>query len=182
MRTVVFGSAVAMTAFAVSLSVFVWSGATAGSQGAAMATTGMEFASEADICSMTVDEGMDHSHSMLAVAEGAVAPTVSHLVFPDEKDGYNIQILTQNFTFTPASINGAVVQNEGHAHLYVNGEKITRVYGSWVHLPSSALVPGANAVSITLNANDHSEWAVDGEAVASTVIVHVAQAQDAGDM
>lgn len=98
-------------------------------------------------------------------------PSVTHLVFPDAMDGFNIQILTENFTFTPSAINGEVMQNEGHAHLYVNGEKIQRVYGNWVHLPSSLLVSGANAVTITLNANDHSEWAVNGAALASTVIV-----------
>ena len=76
-----------------------------------------------------------------------------------------------NFTFTPSAINKDPVDNEGHAHLYINGEKITRVYGNWVHIPSSLLVTGPNAVSVTLNGNDHSEWARDGKSISSTVIV-----------
>lgn len=121
-------------------------------------------------------DGMAHDHPLLNVPTDAPIPTVTHLVFPDAMDGYNFQIITQNFTFTPAAINSTPVANEGHAHLYVNGQKISRIYGNWVHLPASLLVDGPNAVSITLNANDHSEWAVDGAAISSTVIVIKPQA------
>ncbi|WP_145996755.1 hypothetical protein [Monaibacterium marinum] len=118
----------------------------------------------------THDHSM-HDHPMREVTSGLPVPAVTHLVFPDAMDGYNVQILPRNFEFTPAAINRAVQDNQGHAHLYINGVKIQRVYSNWFHLPSSLLQPGVNLVSITLNANDHSEWAQDGTAISSTVRV-----------
>ncbi len=110
-----------------------------------------------------------HQHPLREVAENLPTPAVNHLMFPDVMGGYNVQIMTRNFTFTPAKINQAVEQNSGHAHIYVNGVKYARVYSNWFHLPSSALTLGDNLIKVTLNGNDHSEWAKDGEAISSTV-------------
>lgn len=132
----------------------------------------MASAEGADMANMDMsDMGAMHDHPLREVAADTVAPTITHLVFPDAMDGYNVQILADNFTFTPASINREVVEGEGHAHVYVNGVKIARVYGNWYHLPSALFEPGVNIVSVSLNANDHSEWAVEGEPIASTVRV-----------
>lgn len=117
-------------------------------------------------------EGVEHVHPALPVDPALPIPSLTHLVFPDAMDGYNVQILARNFTFTPAAINRDVVPNEGHAHIYINGVKITRVYGNWHHLPSALFAPGVNAMTVTLNANDHSTWAdPGGELIASTVAV-----------
>lgn len=116
----------------------------------------------------------EHSHPPREVAPDRPVPSVTHLMFPDVMDGYNVQILPVNFAFTPADINRAVQDNEGHAHIYVNGVKIGRVYAPWVHLPAKLLRPGLNEVTVTLNANDHSEWALDGVPISSTVKVKVA--------
>lgn len=124
-----------------------------------------------DMTAMGAEQG-EHDHPVLPVDPALPIPSLTHLVFPDAMDGYNVQILSRNFTFTPASINRESVANEGHAHIYVNGAKIARVYGNWYHLPASYLKPGVNAVTVTLNANDHSTWAMpEGELIASTVAV-----------
>ncbi len=112
-----------------------------------------------------------HQHTPREVSADVLSPSVNHLMFPDMMDGYNIQILTNNFTFTPANINRAPVDNEGHAHIYVNGIKIARVYGNWYHLSGALLQPGENDIRVTLNANDHGEWTVDGIPVSSVVRV-----------
>lgn len=114
---------------------------------------------------------MAHEHLPQEVSPELPVPSVTHLVFPDAMDGYNVQILAKNFTFTPAAINRDVVFNEGHAHLYVNGNKVARVYDSWHHLPSSLLRNGVNLVTVTLNANDHGEWSIGADPIASTVRV-----------
>jgi hypothetical protein len=115
-------------------------------------------------------ENTEHDHPARQVDPDLPIPSLTHLAFPDAMDGYNIQILAKNFTFTPAAINREVVPNEGHAHIYINGVKISRVYGNWYHLPSSLFSPGVNALTVTLNANDHSTWATpDGDLIASTV-------------
>jgi hypothetical protein len=122
-------------------------------------------------CANMSDMAAMHQHPLRPVSPNLPVPTISHLVFPDMMDGYNIQIMTENYEFTPAAINREAVANEGHAHIYVNGTKISRVYSNWFHLPSSYLQPGANLITVTLNANDHSEWAIGDTQIASTVRV-----------
>ncbi len=117
-----------------------------------------------------------HQHPPREVSPELPMPSVNHLMFPDMMDGFNIQILTSNFSFTPAAINRAPVDNEGHAHIYVNGVKIARVYSDWYHLPGTILKMGDNEVRVTLNANDHSEWTVDGVPVSSVVRVQISAA------
>lgn len=112
-----------------------------------------------------------HAHEMVAVADGSPVPTVAIEAIADSKDGYNLAIRTENFTFSPADVGGESVANEGHAHLYVNSTKVARVYSNWYHLEADALQAGENTVRVTLNTNDHGEWAVDGEAVADAITV-----------
>ena len=55
------------------------------------------------------------------------------------------------------------VPGTGHAHLYLNGLKLGRLY-----VPSArigALPPGDHMVRVTLNANDHRAYVVDGDPV-----------------
>ena len=126
-------------------------------------------AKEMDVDMSTM--GIDHQHPARPVSSDLPIPTVTHLMFPDAMDGYNVQILTRNFTFTPASINRTPAANEGHSHIYVNETKIARVYGVWYHLPANFFHSGENQVRVTLNANDHSTWTVEGDVIASTVSV-----------
>lgn len=182
MRNLVYGAVVTLLAFVCSMVVLSWRGTNTEPEAAqAAVSAAFDAAQKQSICSAEnltgadmpakMDAGMSHTHPLREVATELPVPTITHLVFPDEMDGYNVQILTQNFTFTPSAINKDVVANEGHAHLYINGEKIFRVYGDWLHIPSNLLVEGANAVSVTLNANDHSGWAKDGIPIGSTVMV-----------
>ncbi|WP_424934118.1 hypothetical protein [Amaricoccus macauensis] len=112
-----------------------------------------------------------HQHPPREISPDLPEPGLTHLMFPDAMDGYSIQILPRNFTFTPAGINRVPVFNEGHAHVYVNGAKVARVYAPWFHLPGAALRPGRNEVTVTLNANDHGEWSRNGVPISSTVQV-----------
>ena len=50
-------------------------------------------------------------------------PSVDIKVIKDAKSGYNIQLVTKNFKFTPEKVNKENVMNEGHAHIYINGNK-----------------------------------------------------------
>lgn len=171
MRHVLYAGAVALGSFGLSLAVLESQWLRAQTAPDPVSGVSYETALMQDVCSAEMANSATHTHTLLEIADGTPVPTITHLVFPDDKDGYNIQILTENFTFSPSMINREPAENEGHAHLYVNGQKVQRVYGHWVHLPSDALVPGANAVRVTLNANDHSEWAFQGVAISSTVIV-----------
>ena len=91
----------------------------------------------------------------------------------EESGGANLRIATTGFSFAPENVNDEHVAGEGHAHVYVDGEKLGRVYGEWYHL--DALEPGAREITVSLNANTHAEYARDGQPVASTVVVDVAE-------
>lgn len=111
-----------------------------------------------------------HDHSaMQSVASGPTAPTLQLRVLKDPDTGWNLHILTENFTFTAENAGQAHVDGQGHAHLYVNGEKRARVYGNWVHL--AQLPRGEVEVSVSLNTNDHQALAVDHVPLVDTVLI-----------
>lgn len=104
------------------------------------------------------NHAMMHDAPLGALAENA--PEISIMVMPDPMAGHNLHVMTKNFTFSPEHASGVHVAGEGHAHVYVNGEKLGRLYGAWFHL--DALPKGEVEVKVTLNANDHSPLAVGG--------------------
>jgi hypothetical protein len=109
-------------------------------------------------------------HKMFVVTEDK-APSVSLSVTEDEKSGWNVRIDTQRFTFAPQSVNGENSIGEGHAHLYIDGEKIARLYGPNFHYDGS--FDGTKTFKVTLNANDHSEYAVGDEVIsAEQAVMH----------
>jgi hypothetical protein len=114
-----------------------------------------------------------HGHEMIDVSEWSQVPSVSAKLHEDAMAGFNLEVKVRNFEFAPQNVNGAVEENEGHAHVYVNGVKYARLYGTWMHLPASLFRDGENDVRVTLNANDHSDLARDGESIAATVTAHV---------
>lgn len=122
----------------------------------------------------TGDLPHDHSgmtHELLDVSDWETRPSVSIAVTEDAKSGWNLQITTENFTFNPENASQDHVEGEGHAHLYVDGAKITRLYGEWYHLPE--LSPGEREIRVTLNANNHDDLALGEEVISDTVTVTV---------
>lgn len=123
---------------------------------------------------MEEDDHHDHAHAHtdLKVAADIAEPKVAIQVVEDTVDGYNVQILTENFTFAPENVNGEPTQGEGHAHIFVNGMKVARVYGDWFHIDGKHFKEGENMINVTLNANDHSEWVLqDGTHVSASTMV-----------
>lgn len=111
-----------------------------------------------------------HDHGMLnRPSEGA--PTVTMTITPDTVSGYNIALNTTNFRFAPENAGAPDQSGEGHAHLYVNGTKVARLYGPWAHV--AALPQGRVHLEVTLNANDHRTLAVDGLPIHATQILEV---------
>lgn len=102
-------------------------------------------------------------HGLLEVDKDRPIPTLAIQISPDPVSGWNLSLTTTHYTFRPDLVNQPPVPNVGHAHIYVNGEKINRLYGNYYHLPE--LLPGEYEVSVTLNANDHSVWALNGKPI-----------------
>lgn len=99
---------------------------------------------------------------------GTNAPSLAVQLTPDPVSGWNLHVETQNFAFAPEKAGAPHVPGEGHAHVYVDGEKIARLYGPWLHI--AALPPGST-VEVTLNANDHRPLSVHGHTLAAKATV-----------
>ncbi len=112
-------------------------------------------------------------HSMLEIPEGAAVPQVELHVTPDSKSGWNLHLVTQNFQFAPANLDKKETYqfSEGHAHLYVNGQKITRLYSPWYYLPR--LVTGSYEIVVTLNTNGHQDLMYQGQRIEAKVQLDV---------
>ncbi|WP_205855855.1 hypothetical protein [Phytoactinopolyspora endophytica] len=107
----------------------------------------------------------------LREAPGQEAPGVTMEVTEDPASGWNIYLDAEHFTFAPERAGEEARPTEGHAHLYLDGEKIARLYGAWYHLPASAVPEGEHTLMVQLNANDHTAWAVDGAAVSAETTI-----------
>lgn len=114
----------------------------------------------------TVDELM-RDPSRVINLDPRAAPTLDLKVYALADGSFNLQLQTSNFTFTPQNIDMAPVPGEGHAHLYVDGVKLARLYGEWHHLPT--LPPDAEALTVSLYANNHQGFAVNGALIADSV-------------
>ena len=99
----------------------------------------------------------------------APIPSVDLIVHKDEKDGWNTQILLENFRFAPEHVSFQHIPGEGHAHIYVDGEKLNRVYGEWYHI--NGLMSGMHEISVRLSTNDHKELTRNGELIMDSVMI-----------
>lgn len=117
------------------------------------------------------DHGAHDHETAFEVPAGTTAPTVGISVDRDAMTGWNVALSIENFTFAPERASGAHVMGEGHAHLYVDGVKIARLYGPWYHI--AELSPGMRTVEVKLSTNDHSIYAVNGEEVSASVTIAV---------
>ncbi len=107
----------------------------------------------------------DHGGSLNVPAEGA--PELSIALFSLARGGYILRLRVANFTFAPDSVDQPAMPNEGHAHLYIDGEKIGRVLGEWHRLEN--LPKGAETLTVKLTANDHRVFTVDSLEIADTL-------------
>lgn len=107
------------------------------------------------------------AHDTLLTWAGENAPALAVSAHKDPEAGWNIHVDTENFRFSPQNASKAHVPGEGHVHVYVDGQKLGRFYGSWVHVTGSA----GQSVKVTLNANDHRQIAVDGAPLEQTLIL-----------
>jgi len=104
---------------------------------------------------------MDHAMGY-EVPEGTPAPGVAIAVAPDG-DGWRVTLTTRNFRFAEDLVDKPHQPGTGHAHLYVQGIKIGRVFGTEARI--GALPSGSHLVEVTLNTNDHRVYHVDGQPI-----------------
>jgi len=117
---------------------------------------------------------MKHQHSPKNLPQGVLTPQLNIALSEDSMSGVNLHLDTQNFQLESPTAAGNNPKNivEGHAHLYVNGKKIQRVYASDIHIPGKYINKGVNQISVTLNGHDHSQWQVAGKGIISTLFIN----------
>lgn len=109
------------------------------------------------------------AHPKFEITDGARVPTIMLHPYRDSMGGWNIHIMTTNFKFSPENAGKEDVLGEGHAHLFVNGKKVARVYGEWVHL---TLGKGQNKLKVNLTTNSHKDYYWQGKAVETEIEIN----------
>ena len=114
-----------------------------------------------------------HSHQQAEVPKGKKAPSLQLEVLPDpvKERNYSLHLVTENFRFAPESVSRDPVPGEGHGHVYVDDFLFCRAYGPWVHLPR--LKPGRHVIYVTLNWNNHNEYAAAGKTIGAQATIEV---------
>lgn len=118
------------------------------------------------------DSSADHHGSAEpGTIESEVPISISFTTEVDDKGGVDIQITTEGWLWTPDNVDGEHVPGEGHAHIYVDGVKIGRIYGPTYYL--EGIDSGERQVRISLNSNSHDELTYDGNAVEAIASVTI---------
>lgn len=113
----------------------------------------------------------DMVHNTALEVSAVDAPQIDIELTRDQMEGYNLRLRTANFTFAPQAAGLGHMAGEGHAHVYVNGKKLGRLYGEWMHIAD--LPQGEVIVEVTLNSNTHSPLAVSGQPIAASSVLFV---------
>ena len=95
-----------------------------------------------------------------------IAPSVDVQIKRDGVSGWNVQVITENFEFAPENAGSDYITGQGHAHLYVDGQKITRLVDDWYHL--DGFDAAGHEITVVLNSNDHRALTVDGQLVTAS--------------
>ena len=120
-----------------------------------------------------------HAHSDGAITIHEItqkaAPTVNLEVQKDPTGGFNVRVLTSNFVWRPEMASKQHVVGEGHAHVYLDGRKIIRIYNEWFHLNTYqfATKAGEQLLSIEFVGNDHAPYTIQGTPLGAEQVINV---------
>jgi len=120
-----------------------------------------------------------HAHTNGATSvheiEQQAAPTATLDIQKDPTGGFNVQVVTSNFAWRPEMASMKHVPGEGHAHVFLDGRKIMRIYNQWFHLNTYQFSTraGEQLLSIEFVGNDHAPYTIAGLPVGTEQIVDV---------
>ena len=135
-------------AFALNFHVF-------GAAGMADSTAGGNHHSDAEPEPLELESPASIAISAVAEADG----------------GVSVSINTEGFRLAPELVDQAHTPDAGHAHIYVDGEKLGRVFD--MHYGIDPLPPGEHEIRVSLNTNDHQELTYGGRKLEATTTVSV---------
>jgi len=100
--------------------------------------------------------------------ESPVPVTISVSALPVD-GGLYVEIDTEGWEWAPEDVNAENTDGAGHAHIYSDGVKLSRVYGPYHYIPN--LAAGEHEIKVSLNSNDHSELTWQGSLLEATTSV-----------
>jgi hypothetical protein len=103
------------------------------------------------------------------------APRANLEIKKDPTGGYNVHVVTNNFVWRPEMASMEHIPGEGHAHVFLDGRKIMRIYNEWFHLNTYQFSTrsGEQLLSIEFVGNDHAPYTINGLPVGAEQIVDV---------
>ncbi|MBU2979579.1 hypothetical protein [Alteromonas sp. C1M14] len=116
-----------------------------------------------------------HDHVSKDIGANTPVPKIEIHIFKDTMDGVNLHVAVENYSLdAPDNVTNksdltddGVLQ--GHAHVFVNATKFSRLYGNDMHIPASALKEGVNQIAVSLNSHNHENWVKDNQDIVSSV-------------
>ena len=119
--------------------------------------------------------GNDHGANKIHGVQSSQAPTIAIDVKKDPTGGFNVQVKTTNFRWTPEKASDKHIEGQGHAHVYLADQKIIRLYNNWFHLNTFqfAATSGEQLLRVELVGNDHAPITVNAQSISSELLVDV---------
>jgi hypothetical protein len=120
-----------------------------------------------------------HAHTSGATSVHEIAqessPSATLDIKKDPTGGFNVHVVTTNFIWRPEMASMQHVPGEGHAHVYLDGRKIMRIYNEWFHLNTYqfSTKAGEQLLSIEFVGNDHAPYTIQGLPVGAQELVDV---------
>ena len=118
-----------------------------------------------------VKKAIGMKHSVKVIPAGYKnPPSVKIRLVKDAhtRGALNLFLDLKNFRFAPEEVNKTSRINEGHAHLYLNGKKLTRLYSASYFMDK--LPKGDLDIRVTLNTNMHEDLSYRGKLVQDVVV------------
>ena len=103
----------------------------------------------------------------ITIPKNGLEPSIRAELQIDPVSGFNLHLITGNFTFAPESAGLKHKDGIGHAHLYIDEHKIARLYNSWFHIDT--IPEDAKQMRITLYSNDHRPFMVDNKIISAVI-------------
>ncbi|WP_096202593.1 hypothetical protein [Bacillus sp. FJAT-45350] len=113
-----------------------------------------------------------HMHVGYEIPEEVVVPVIDGEIRQNDKGMWFIMLNTKHFTFMPEKVGHEDIDyHEGHAHLYINNQKVDSVFGNYYSL--GRLEEGTYDIKVSLNTHNHRPFIYNGNEIAFTESIEV---------
>lgn len=115
----------------------------------------------------------NHCKQMVDVSHSDSIPEITLLEAIEEPMdmGYSLHAELKNWAFTPHQVGKPYQLNQGHIHVYIDGEKAGRMYSNWYYL--GKLSKGRHKIAITINGDDHTAFTLGTKMIGKELEVMV---------